>query len=1132
MAPTDKKSTSTKSKKAKKPAQSKEMVDSDGGQPISASTAKARSEAKPKKSKKVPKSNEIVDSEEDVPIPVSKASKKKKKTDDDSEFLFVPPVDTNDVTEVAAEANAAILGYARVCFADLSDLGKGPVAEPMEVNSRKATTSTINNLIRALGGDPANPSAPMAKMARYLARNAILIAINPDYINVKSLERNPNAHIFPDAQYPKHAAGAINVSKLLNGNHRFLICQRLAGKLYEEFKKAKAAVNVHSQSDTNQPDYANRMAKLLETLSSVERRLREVSSWLVLFYDHTRIMASPNAQPILHSLARNSHEYQAQDSEDAELNMAVNFCFSKLAVPIPDITPDDLELENWKWEASHKPTRRLISLTADRGLFCELVRAWPFINQWSVPCLKVTTVHNWKGHVSPIMEIIFHQGSAALYFLESHYPVPSTFSPQALETLRTSLRNNPPEPIMGLLDTDFFTAVNDAYKKHLYPERESFGLGSGSNPDTLKFQSVFREYIEEVNEVVALWVSQRIEQVRYASSAFPPHTVATLQSLMKRLHWVLVHGLFNSTQFGLHLSTPTPLLCPYLVIDISSVLMLLSRFILLIWEWFEPFYGTNLIFKQLGSSSSVLLATFQHLKPKRPPMEILREIATVIFQSRTTALLQMRSEDGTLAIHPPSASSIAQLDEDAVDYSHIFIELPDFLKSWRHAEIELYGSEDALENVVPNILHVSPVEVEAMEDAKGGRLVINILTTTALPWAHVTPSLAHGRMTQITGYVLQTLWQYVNRTLAYSKHSFFWDLRTALEKIAKSSFEDFDSFWDDLEEDEEVLVPESSPGDLTVRKKISLKSKAAEVLLKTRQVCHDIVDLLCQKEVGAIPVPTGEHSSDFLPHHEKLGIASHRAQMMYSDPTRDRSQEVGPEECATIYAGLRIPPAFKHAPYKFIEVLGEGSRAAQMRQDNANRRQFAKKKSNLLMPPPPVLPPEVLKAESLIQMPSTPSSPAPPVAPPVRITPSSAGMNAPAGATEYGQDMHVVSSRQVPYTPRKRPAEDPVPPSMPATPAIKRVRTHTIVTPPSFGFTDDDLLDVPLHLLQENNAQLTPQGTHEHYRYEGESSEAEERYNSDASPPPPSESSDLPRSSPTPEGAVKLANKKIFFHRK
>ncbi|KAJ3508586.1 hypothetical protein NLJ89_g5676 [Agrocybe chaxingu] len=908
---------------------------------------------------------------------------------------FVRPSDANETTEVHSDANQAILGFARMCFAD-------PVRPwlwvrlwgVLKVNSRRPTSATLNNLIRALGGDPSNPAAPYSKMARYIARHAIIIAIDPKCISLDHLETNPNAHAFPSAVFLDGAAKSKNAADLLNGYHRFIVCQALGKEIYAQYQKARIAVDQHLRSDTSDPAYGKKLPELIHKLNIAESKLREIASWLVLFYDRTKILSLPNSQAVLHYLARNTADYQAHDNEEIELRMTLNLCWKNLSdTAMSLISPEDVKLDSWKWSASIRPSRRLLSAATDKGMFCEVVKAAPFIQQWSIPCINPTSLHNWKHHVAPFMEAVLSQGSAALYFLCSNQPIPDAFSKEALNELRFDIRTNPSPPAFNLLDFNFFETVTEAYKKHLYRERELFGIDPSNQADTLKFGEAFRVYVEDVVEGITFWASCKIDEVRISPS-YPPDAIVILKTMVKRLKWVLVHGLFNSVSFGLELSTPSPILCPLFIIDISSALMSVRGQLWVIFQWLEPFLGASFIFQKFGGSSGVICAALSRLKATLPAINVLRKLLTLVFNHRTTSLVQMRSEDGNLAIISPSASAISQGSEEDVEFCQLFHGLPDLLKAWRRSELELIGPGAKTIRSVPEMDNIPQDALDEITKYRGGDLAINILHCTALPWADVPTASMSGRMSQITGYVIQALWQYAQRTLRYSKYSFFWDLRNAIERLAGECLPGFYNFWDELEEDESLVVPASSPGDFTLRKKVCLKSKAAEVQVTTAEACREIIELICRKEVGAIPVPTGEHSSEYHPHHDvyhaavqlfqKIAIASYRTQVMYTDPNRDRSQEIGPEVIREIYDSLDIPSTFKHAPSKFtshyytsinteelekIESLGEGSRAAQIRQDNAQRRQFAKKKGvRLLEPLPSLVPTEMLQDNSLLEI--------------------------------------------------------------------------------------------------------------------------------------------------------------------
>jgi hypothetical protein len=183
-------------------------------------------------------------------------------------------------TAAGVHIRTAFLGYAAMSCIDNDDCGRGPVLQLNTINTRKPTKRRTMDFIVTCGGDPSDPTKPLTKLARFEPVNAIVVAIEPHFLDEGRLIANPHDVPSPD-QIPRvnwEMAEEFEYSEayVINGHGRLHFAETvLAPK-----SALRAYYKARNQLLTNPDD----LDATIE-MEQAQETLEGPTSWLFAFYN-------------------------------------------------------------------------------------------------------------------------------------------------------------------------------------------------------------------------------------------------------------------------------------------------------------------------------------------------------------------------------------------------------------------------------------------------------------------------------------------------------------------------------------------------------------------------------------------------------------------------------------------------------------------------------------------------------------------------------------------------------------------------------------------------------------------------------------------------------------------------------
>lgn len=343
----------------------------------------------------------------------------------------------------------------------------------------------------------------------------------------------------------------------------------------------------------------------------------------------------------------------------------------------------------------------------------------------------------------------------------------------------------------------------------------------------------------------------------------------------------------------------------------------------------------------------------------------------------TFCIIQMRAVDNEANCNP-STIKLQHMDPDR-PWKEECGKVLSVLKDWKNAAL---ADQEDLSVAPPSVTSLSPAGKDKLLKLVNGEVILNSLVETCYPWAHGPSTGITKRLQSATAVALNSLLLYMFEQRQYSSLEGFKVLRGAISQILIENTSAFKGFWDNVEEVASIEtetcspVPNSSQQPFSTRAHVSLASRATEIQKRTKEAVREIIALVSNKDVGAIPVAIDENTGMPQPHEDvyhaavdliqAVAIASHRAQTIYADPTADRCMQLNRRQITELYKALDVPATFCPAPENVteayytnidmkelteIEAMGDGSKALQRRVEAAERSRVLKEqRARLLLP--------------------------------------------------------------------------------------------------------------------------------------------------------------------------------------
>ncbi|PPQ85800.1 hypothetical protein CVT26_004656, partial [Gymnopilus dilepis] len=400
------------------------------------------------------------------------------------------PEDDNPVTSLLSDVSDARIGYFKVCFADDNSFGRGPTLKRHRLNRRVVSRESVLELRRALGGNTQDPKAPFTRIARYVPLYAVILIVDPSYVDMDAVVTDPGNLLtpgaFPQVKWTQRSVGGS--VHLANGAHRRTVISELSRDHHRQWKEA------HKQLLNIPPNDSRARGQKLQTIAELENEMEERSNWLAVAYDINKM--TPEIEMFL---TTNAHHYQESDTEQDRLHMALEYVFNKpskdrLAVIQQARAPGG-------WPIPYPMPQRLKSVFDEVNLIDSLVEAYPYIKLWKGYELNPTSLSSWRGSPAPFMELLLDQATLTLNFLSANLNLRAAYpsvNPARTEQLRLELLRDPPVPVPAILDEQFFIIATNAYKEHLMPLRELFAVAKSQDEDLNKWNDAYQTYANDL----------------------------------------------------------------------------------------------------------------------------------------------------------------------------------------------------------------------------------------------------------------------------------------------------------------------------------------------------------------------------------------------------------------------------------------------------------------------------------------------------------------------------------------------------------------------------------------------------------------------------------------------------------
>ncbi|KDR66010.1 hypothetical protein GALMADRAFT_148184 [Galerina marginata CBS 339.88] len=866
-------------------------------------------------------------------------------------------IDANSLSEMMNEQDRAFAGVARVCFGLDRDGGKGLHVTTRVINTRETTAGSLNKLVKVMGGDAKDTTKPLDRAARFNYLTAIKIMVSEENIDVSKVEKNAFGTNFPHLVYTAAAATSTDSLMILNGNNRFELVLRGVEPQITRATEIKASIATLMKKDTRTEEEVQQIVAYDAELTKLDAKIRAETEWGVLVYIKERISASMYKDEILLHLSSNHTIPQQKDSEQTTFTMVKDYLLRK---PVDERRSTLLSAkENHSLAMPIELFQRLTKALEDTEFFMALAefhrysKLWPSTigTEWIAP----SSIYSGRFHTLPFVQTMMEHGGLVLDFLSSDFPLPKpdALGKPDLATIRERLAAQPLDIMRDLLDAKFFQNCNDLYKQYLFRHREKFSPILTNSYVKSSWDDAYPLYVRDMIQRATLWASGRAETFQ---SEYPDHTKKVLDALPQRLSLVLEHGLFNTTEHGLFFTTtPAPIPCSYFFGDFVKIFPKLGPWILYMFLWLEPFYGSLLTFQAFSGGLAMLEARMAQLRPKSGAKEAVRKFLSVIFACRSSDLLRLALKCEDLRLPPPKVLTMATivLDESTkeVPWREIHKEVSDALRSWRS-----HAKTGEAHTVVKKSTRPTDTQfIFDKWDAKYHFSLNELFESTAAPWVSTISTNSHNRMGTMAQFVVEILQLFRKYSMTLREYSCYWDLRSVIQDTMESEFAGHLLWWDGITEPS-IVIPNSSQPLGTEGNHATLKAKAMEMREKAEKVMAQITALLATPDMGSIPVLNDDDTISYSPHEDvhaaaielfrEVALASYKAQTIYLEPDQDRLQAITRSRKAAILPLFEFPGDFQPAGDGFVEAyyspltteeldmvtaLGEGSRAHQMR---------------------------------------------------------------------------------------------------------------------------------------------------------------------------------------------------------
>ncbi|KAF9473076.1 hypothetical protein BDN70DRAFT_937697 [Pholiota conissans] len=842
-----------------------------------------------------------------------KKSQKSKNAHSDTEVVVKPNASTE---EIRAATRKAFMGLAIINVATNDDLHRGPHLTACTINSRPVSKKRRDDFIRAVGGDPFDPTKPLTDLSPLVPEHAIVVLVERRFVDDASLVKNPlDFHALNDlqrVQWTDKENFSLSKGTIANGNGRIDFCRHvLVPQLNAERLQIEKALE-------RKPRLQEAM-ELKDKLKEVKIALDARASWLVAFYDLDMIDGSSHERQIKLALASNTPIYQVPDSEDEAMSLILS--------NIGDLPPEE-RLANLKSHSSLTliacGPKRLASVVNNKAMMVQVINLYRYSKLWAAGGFYTNQLYSWRTAVSPFFEAIVNQGIHLLDYLTTDVEVPH---------LEKGCIPSTPDihPHPDILDAEFFEIVSSCYAHHLYSCRDSYGVPTEfAETGRTSYQQAYAEYSTNVQKQIGVWCQERLNRIQHIPNQAEVSNI--YRHMPERLAYALEHGFFNKEEFGLCLPHHFPLLCKFFVIDICDMLAKYCYAVMEIFRMLDPFFCGILIDSKRETEfkdqpTEMLCAWVRRQAAEHPEMCVINRILSVIMRHRTRALIKMDATDlGKPPRYPPRNSLYAiKIPKDSDDegsdaekstpiWTREYHDLVNLMRAWRAREADEAGVKIFTD--YPALKYRPKLEAGKLETAEHGLRLLEMLNATALHWASSSASQSLSHFRTLAGYMINSLWVYTHHGRRYLETNEVWDLREELRTYLEGDMMSFCGYWDCVYKQVGGRKDPLTQTDDDIPHKLVLENVMKKMEGKTHALVNGLAHQLLHRDLGAIPLKDGGLGLEKRVHQAaialftEIAVASWKARTMYMDVQMNRMKSVKKEDQLLLLEELSIPDTF------------------------------------------------------------------------------------------------------------------------------------------------------------------------------------------------------------------------------
>ncbi|KAH7881987.1 hypothetical protein F5I97DRAFT_1817834, partial [Phlebopus sp. FC_14] len=420
------------------------------------------------------------------------------------------------------------IGYALMCIADDSDLGRGPTLIRQLYNPRPINMA----MIRKIQNDKLSNG-----LCNREEKYAIKVGLKRSYIKSGIINEIKNTYMF-----------------LLNGNHRTTFM-----KMEYELLIYKLSEYQHRKANNPNP---HDLKEINKTIEDVQQTLINEATWLVEFYDIDALNEAKNSTLLYHHLSANYTRPAKDDTDTEKLKNLLRLMRNKS--PDEQLKLQQTIAESWEKSKDNTSIRPAYIVNHTRLTQClariftletfEQSKFFSFFIQTFTPMMSIleylTSPLQMPSIDSTSQRILGHVEDL-LQNTDKRIKVVKTLE----EEIQPQLQNLNAKPFMDILeafDDDALLLKWDSIFSSTLSSKIHL-LGSSEDSEITIYEKAYKEYFNQVIDATENTVRNATLNLSTADITRP-----VLINMVTKLQWIQL-GFHPTVEPHITLSTPYPL---------------------------------------------------------------------------------------------------------------------------------------------------------------------------------------------------------------------------------------------------------------------------------------------------------------------------------------------------------------------------------------------------------------------------------------------------------------------------------------------------------------------------------------------------------------------------------------------